>query len=337
MLLSCGCRAAFRAGRPVLIQGQSQPTVVRKNYHFVREQSVRLSPLPTSKSVYRTFTKGHARTCVAVRYHSHESTNSRAVQSSSINADEVAKFDAMAKSWWDPFGPCMPLHVLNPTRVQYIKTILSAHHPRCVAQEPRSARALEGITILDVGCGGGLLSENLARLGANVTGIDAAFENISIAKLHSKGDQSLAHSLKYEHISAEDLHASGQTFDAVIASEILEHVENPQEFVRTCAAMLKSNGVFIASTINKTWQGYLKTVVAAEHLLRWVPVGTHEYNKFITPFDMSAYAGHAGLTALDVQGMSYDLGNKWSLTSDVSSNYIFSAIRRCETRNNSSD
>ncbi|KNC86008.1 3-demethylubiquinone-9 3-O-methyltransferase [Sphaeroforma arctica JP610] len=188
-------------------------------------------------------------------------------------------------------------------------------------------RALEGVQVLDVGCGGGILSENLARLGATVTGIDAAMENISVAKLHSKGDPSLAKLLTYKHITAEDVQASGQTFDVVVASEIIEHVDDPQEFVKTCSAMVKPKGVFIASTINQTWQAYVQTVVLAEHVLRWVPVGTHIYSKFITPFDMTAYLGHAGLSVVDTQGMSYDPALKWRLTDDTSINYITAAVK----------
>lgn len=243
-----------------------------------------------------------------------------------IDPAEVAKFEAMAAEWWDPAGKFRPLHLMNPIRLDYITRQLAAQFGR----DLRAPRPLAGLRVLDIGCGGGLLSEPLARLGADVIGADAAAGNIPVARVHAEA-QGLA--IDYRHTSAEDLAAAGERFDLVLAMEIVEHVEGPQGFLDTCAAMVRPGGLLIASTLNRTPQSFMAAIVAAEWVLRWLPRGTHDWNRFIAPDDLVAMVRTAGLTPVDRKGMVYHpLSRRWSLSArDLSVNYVISAERPAGT------
>ncbi len=239
----------------------------------------------------------------------------------SFDDHEVAKFEAMAREWWDPNGKFKPLHKMNPVRLGYIIEQMTWHFNK----DPKSLNALEGLSIVDVGCGGGLLCEPLTRLGAKVTGIDAAPTNIEVAGLHAKSSRL---DIDYQNILAEDLAKSGQTYDVVLAMEIVEHVAQPPFFMETLRGLLKPNGIMIMSTLNRNTKSYLAAIVAAEQILRWLPKGTHDWNKFITPDELRDMAEIAGFEVKDRCGMVFNpIKNNWSLShKDMSINYAISAI-----------
>ncbi len=239
-----------------------------------------------------------------------------------VDAEEVARFAALAHEWWDEHGAYAPLHGMTPIRVRFIRD--------CIAEHFSSARAhatpLDGLQILDIGCGGGLLAEPLCRLGATVTGIDPADASIAVARLHAE-QAGLA--ITYEAITAEAMLESGQRFDVVIASEVLEHVPEPHAMWQTMAALVKPNGLVLVSTINRTLKAYALAIVGAEYILRWLPIGTHDWNKFITPHEMTGFAEQAGLNVCDKQGMIYNpLTRSWSLShTDLAVNYWLGACK----------
>ena len=235
--------------------------------------------------------------------------------------EEIARFSALAKTWWDPQGPMAPLHELNPARLTYIRDRITAHYGR----NPKGPASLDGLTVLDIGCAGGLLCEPLARLGAKVAGIDAAAENVEVAQRHA-GDVRLE--IDYRHASPEDLIGGGETFDVVLALEVVEHVADVQAFVDAAAALLKPGGILIASTLNRTPKSFALAIVAAEYLLRWVPAGTHDWRKFLKPSELARTLRAAGLTVGDLAGLTYDAVHKtWRVGRDVGVNYILSAIK----------
>lgn len=231
---------------------------------------------------------------------------------SSIDSDEIRHFKKFASTWWDEEGPYKSLHELNPVRLQYIRD----HLPQDIAP----------LKILDVGCGGGLLCEPLARLGGHVTGLDATEENIQAAQEHAqaRGLVDSPYSLQYEAGRLEDKVNEWKTrFDVVLALEILEHVSEVPFFLEQCAKVVKKDGLIFVSTLNRTVKSYLLGIAAAEYVLGWVPKGTHSWKKFIRPSELSAFADTAGLELLDIQGISYDiLSSSWKLSKDVSVNYI---------------
>ncbi|TQS71306.1 bifunctional 2-polyprenyl-6-hydroxyphenol methylase/3-demethylubiquinol 3-O-methyltransferase UbiG [Rhodobacteraceae bacterium] len=241
---------------------------------------------------------------------------------STINPDEVAKFEAMAAEWWDPQGKFKPLHQMNPCRLDYITRQIAAQFDRDLT----TPAPFKGLRILDIGCGGGLLSEPMARLGADVTGADAAAGNIPVAQLHA--DQS-GLEITYLHTAAEDLAAQGAQFDVVLAMEIVEHVADPQDFVKTCAELLTEGGLMCMSTLNRNPKSYLFAIIGAEHVLRWLPRGTHEWSKFITPTELEGHIRSADLTPLDRKGMVLNpLSWQWSLSErDLSVNYVTASIK----------
>lgn len=199
---------------------------------------------------------------------------------STVDAAEVAKFGAMAATWWDPLGPFRPLHAMNPTRMAFIAAAAQQHFAT-----PESA-PLSGLSVLDVGSGGGLLCESLARLGPNsVLGVDVAAANVAMARAHAAGDPTLR-ALKYRHATAEALVAAGRQFDVVTSVEVIEHVSDPAVFAAVCAQLVRPGGLLILSTMNRTAKAYAMAILGAEHVLRWVPPGTHEWHKFLTPFEM---------------------------------------------------
>jgi 2-polyprenyl-6-hydroxyphenyl methylase/3-demethylubiquinone-9 3-methyltransferase len=239
----------------------------------------------------------------------------------SVDQEEVARFAATAAEWWNPRGPYAPLHKLTPVRVEYLRDALA----RRFARDVTDLRSLQGVTILDVGCGGGILSEPLARLGAEVTGIEPAPESIAIAKAHATAS-GLA--ITYRAATAEDLLAEGRRFDAVIASEVIEHVSDPRAFVRTLAGLARPGGLVLISTLNRTPKSFALAIVGAEYVLRWVPTGTHDWRKFVTPTELRRHVGAAGLRAENVTGMVYNpLRDDWRLSTDTGVNYWLTAAK----------
>lgn len=242
---------------------------------------------------------------------------------SSIDAAEVAKFQAMAAEWWDPAGKFKPLHMLNPVRLDYITGQIAAEFGR----DHKSLRPFEGLRLLDIGCGGGLVAEPMARLGAAVTGADAAAGNIEIARVHAAQSDL---SIDYRATTAEAILAEGARFDVVLALEIVEHVADPQAFITTCARLLRPGGLLIASTLNRTPQSFAAAIVGAEWIMRWLPRGTHEWSRFIRPDELACMFEAAGVTVVDRSGMVFNpLGWSWSLSKrDLSVNYLVTGVRQ---------
>jgi len=238
----------------------------------------------------------------------------------SIDDREVDKFAQMAAEWWDPSGKFKPLHQLNPVRLQYIKDEVGKRFTLdCDDMHP-----FKGLSVLDVGCGGGLLCEPMARLGATVTGIDVAQESIMIAKRHAE-DHGL--DIDYRFISAEELLQKGESFDIVLNMEVVEHVSDVDGFVKTCGSLVKPDGIMLMSTLNRTLKSFALGIVAAEYVLKWLPKGTHHWEKFITPSELAEKIEKAGLRANKAVGATYNpLTGNWSLSSDTDVNYMVSGI-----------
>ena len=236
------------------------------------------------------------------------------------NAD-VARYDRLGEAWWDPKGAMAPLHRLNPTRIRYIRDHLVRHF----AVPDGAALPLDGLRVLDIGCGGGLLSEPLARLGAQVTGIDPAPNNVAIARRHAEDGGT---AVDYRTATAEDLAATGERFDAVLALEVVEHVPDPDAFVATACGLARPGGLFILSTLNRTAKSFALAIVGAEYVLGWLPRGTHRWSQFRTPEEIAGPVRAAGLKVLDRTGMVFDpLRNRWTLSRDTDVNYLLSAAR----------
>jgi len=240
---------------------------------------------------------------------------------STINDAEVAKFTAMAEEWWDPKGKFKPLHKFNPVRLAYIREHLIDHFGR----DGSSIRPLEGLTILDVGCGGGLLCEPLTRLGATVTGIDAAERNIAIARIHA--EQS-GLDIDYQATTSEALAAAGKTFDVVLNMEVVEHVDNVPLYMKSCADLVKPGGLMFTATINRTARAFALAVVGAEYVLGWLPKGTHDWKKFLTPDEIGSLISRNGLRVTDQIGVVYHpIGDEWRRSRDMGINYLILAAR----------
>lgn len=241
---------------------------------------------------------------------------------STVDPAEIAKFEAMAAEWWDPTGKFKPLHMLNPCRLEYIVDQVTAEFSR----DPSAPEPLAGLRLLDIGCGGGLLSEPMARLGAEVVGADAAERNIPVAKVHAA---KMGLSIDYRHTSAEALAAAGEQFDVILNMEVVEHVSDPQAYLDACAALLKPGGIMIASTINRNPKSYMMAIIGAEHIMRWLPKGTHEWSKFITPDELFAMITDAGLTPVDRKGFVFNpIQWTWSISSrDLSVNYVTASTK----------
>ncbi len=232
----------------------------------------------------------------------------------SVNKKEIEKFSKMASEWWDPEGKFKPLHKFNPIRIQYIKENITKNF-----KIKNKTKPLSGISVLDIGCGGGLLSEPMSRLGADVTGIDASDKNINIAKLHSKKNN-----LKINYLcsSPEKLKIK-KKFDVILNMEIVEHVEDVNFFLKCCSKLLKKNGLMFVATINKTLKSYIFAIVGAEYILRWLPIGTHEWEKFVKPEELKNILNKNKLSLKKIDGMNFNLINdEWSITKDLSINYI---------------
>ncbi|KAI5661989.1 hypothetical protein M9H77_21312 [Catharanthus roseus] len=237
---------------------------------------------------------------------------------SSLNQLELAKFSAIADTWWDAEGPFKPLHVMNPTRLAFIRSALCRHF----GKDPYCAKPFEGLRFVDVGCGGGILSEPLARMGASVTGIDAVEKNIKIARLHADLDP-VTSSIEYLCTTAEKLVEEQRKFDAVLALEVIEHVADSAEFCKSLSGLTVSNGATVISTINRSMRAYATAIVAAEYILNWLPKGTHEWSKFLTPEELVLILQRASISVQEMAGFLYNpLTGKWYLSDDISVNFI---------------
>ncbi|KAI0492113.1 hypothetical protein KFK09_026378 [Dendrobium nobile] len=225
---------------------------------------------------------------------------------SSSNGAEVAKFAAIAETWWDFDGPFKPLHMMNPTRVSFIRSTLCRHFRK----DPFSIRPFEGLKIIDVGCGGGILSESLARMGACVTGIDVVDKNINIAQIHAQ------------------LVTANRQFDAVLALEVIEHVADPSDFCESLSALVVPGGATVISTINRSMKAYATAIVAAEYLLNWIPKGTHQWSKFLTPEELVLILQRASISVEEMAGFVYQpFTREWSLSDDTSVNFIAFGVK----------
>jgi 2-polyprenyl-6-hydroxyphenyl methylase/3-demethylubiquinone-9 3-methyltransferase len=242
-------------------------------------------------------------------------------QGSTVDTAEVARFSALAAEWWDARGRMAVLHRFNPLRLGVIKEAACRQFER----DPIRLDALAGLRMLDIGCGGGILSEPLARLGAEVVGADPSQPNIEAAKLHA-AEAGLA--VDYRATTAEALADEGERFDVVLAMEVVEHVADLSLFVKRCAEMVRPGGLMITATLNRTLKSFALAIVGAEYLLRWLPRGTHQWDKFVTPNELEAALERHGLTVLDETGVTYDLiADRWQLSTDMDVNYMVTAAR----------
>jgi len=232
----------------------------------------------------------------------------------SVNKKEIEKFSKMAEEWWDPNGKFKPLHKFNPIRIRYIKDNTIDHFNLNNKNKP-----LNKINILDIGCGGGLLSEPMSRLGADVLGIDASEKNIKIAKMHAVKNNL---KIEYKTTSPEKL-KTNKKFDVILNMEIVEHVEDVNFFIKSCAKLLKKNGIMFVATLNKTLKSYVFGIIGAEYIMRWLPIGTHEWEKFVNPDDLIAISKKNNLNLRKLDGMKYNLlKDQWTISADKSVNYI---------------
>ena len=237
----------------------------------------------------------------------------------SINKKEIEKFSKMADEWWNPKGKFKPLHKFNPIRIKYIKENIINNFELKNKEKP-----LKGVNILDIGCGGGLLSEPMRRLGANVTGIDASIKNIKIAKLHAKKNKL---NINYLCTYPEKMKLN-KKFDVILNMEIVEHVENVQFFLKSCSKLLKKNGLMFVATINKTLKSYMFAIIGAEYVLSWLPIGTHEWEKFVKPEDLKNILKNNNLILNRLDGINFNIiKDDWNISKDTSVNYIAKFIK----------
>ncbi len=236
------------------------------------------------------------------------------MKSNTINKKEIEKFSQIAEEWWDPQGKFKPLHKFNPIRISYIKENIIKSFKLNHQKKP-----LQKIKILDIGCGGGLLSEPMSRLGADVTGIDASAKNIAVAKIHSKKSK-----LKINYIcSSPEKLKTGSKFDVILNMEIIEHVNDVNYFLESCSKLLKKKGIMFVATLNKTLKSYIFAIVGAEYILQWLPIGTHEWEKFVNPSELIKIQKKNNLELDKLDGMSYNIiKDEWKVSSDKSVNYI---------------
>ncbi|WP_071675871.1 bifunctional 2-polyprenyl-6-hydroxyphenol methylase/3-demethylubiquinol 3-O-methyltransferase UbiG [Nioella nitratireducens] len=240
-----------------------------------------------------------------------------------VDDAEIAKFEAMAAEWWDPKGKFEPLHMMNPVRLDYITSQIAAEYGRDLHDD----RPFEGLRILDIGCGGGLLSEPMARLGATVVGADAAERNIPVAQIHA--EQS-GLEIDYRHTTAEAMAAAGEQFDVVLNMEVVEHVADPLAYLTACQQLLKPGGLMLCSTINRNPKSFAMAIVGAEYVMRWLPKGTHDWQKFITPQELFDLIAKAGLDPVDRKGYVFNpISWQWSISDrDLSVNYVTASVKR---------
>lgn len=253
-------------------------------------------------------------------------TDAPTADAPTVDASEVDRFSRLAGTWWDANGKMAVLHRFNPVRLTYVRDGACRQFGRSIAHPP----CLTGLRILDIGCGGGLLCEPLARLGASVVGADPSHDNIAAARAHAA---QAGVAVDYRVASAETLAAAGEEFDVVLAMEVVEHVADVPLFVRTSAGMVKPGGLMIAATLNRTLKSFALAIVGAEYALRWLPRGTHSWDRFVTPLELEAALAEADLTVIDGTGVSYSpLSGAWRLSSDTDVNYMLTAARAAGAR-----
>jgi len=237
-----------------------------------------------------------------------------------VNKKEIEKFSALSKDWWNPNGKFKPLHLFNPARISFIRNKLISHFKL----DSSSLTPLKNLKILDIGCGGGLLCEPLKRLGADITGIDASINNIEVAKIHARG---MGLNITYIHTSPENLKFKDK-FDVILNMEVVEHVSNVSLFIEKCSDLMLKNGIMFVATINKNLKSYIFAILGAEYFLRWLPIGTHDWNKFLTPFELENIVTKKKFLPNDTVGMKFNLlSNKWSTSKDASVNYISTFLK----------
>ncbi|OZA94358.1 MAG: bifunctional 3-demethylubiquinol 3-O-methyltransferase/2-polyprenyl-6-hydroxyphenol methylase [Rhizobiales bacterium 39-66-18] len=236
-----------------------------------------------------------------------------------VDPAEVARFEALGEEWWDPKGKMAPLHAINPVRLAFLRDVMVRHF----GHDPRSLRPLKGLRVLDIGCGGGLISEPMARMGADMVGIDPSAGNVEIASAHAaRADLAI----DYRATTAEELADAGERFDVVMALEVVEHVADVGLFVRRAVEMVQPNGLFIGSTLNRTGKSFALAIVGAEYVLRWLPRGTHRWDKFVTPGEFEASLAAGGFEMRELCGLSFDpLRGTWALSADTDVNYFIVA------------
>ena len=250
-------------------------------------------------------------------------------RTSSVDSAEIERFSRLASTWWDPRGPMAPLHKLNPVRLGYIRDKATAHFGR----DPKKLDCLKGLRMLDIGCGAGILSEPLARLGATMVGADPSEENIAVASAHAEDNGVEA---DYRATTAEALAAANEKFDLVLAMEVVEHVNDVPEFVATCASMVKPGGLMIAATLNRTLKSFALAIVGAEYVLRWLPRGTHQWDKFVTPQELESAIESTSLNVTGERGVIYNpFADRWQLSSDMDVNYMLVAENNSERKDKS--
>jgi 2-polyprenyl-6-hydroxyphenyl methylase/3-demethylubiquinone-9 3-methyltransferase len=242
--------------------------------------------------------------------------------SATVDPQEVERFAAHAEAWWDPEGSFRPLHRLNPVRLDYIRQHLTAHFGRSIS----SLQPFDGLTLLDIGCGGGLVAEPMSRLGFAVTAVDADDQAIAVARAHA---EATGLSIDYRIATAESVAGAGQRFDAVLALEIIEHVADPAVFLGSVGALVRPGGAFIGATLNRTPRSFAAAIIGAEYVLGWLPRGTHDWRKFMRPSELVLGLRRNGLDPTDMTGVSYDwIRGEWSLSRDLEVNYMVTATRR---------
>ena len=236
---------------------------------------------------------------------------------STINKQEIQKFSKLADEWWDVNGKFKPLHMFNPIRIEYIIEKIKLHFN--ISNEMKNNRYLENLKILDIGCGGGLISEPLSRLGGKVTGIDASEKNVKVAKLHAQKNN-----LKIRYLqNSPEKFEEYNSYDIILNLEIVEHVDDINLYIKSCEKLLKKNGLMFTATINRTFTSYVKAIIGAEYVLRWLPIGTHEWSKFIKPEELENYLNENNFNTIDVKGLEFNpLFRKWKRSDDFSVNYI---------------
>ena len=240
--------------------------------------------------------------------------------STTINKEEIQKFSKLSEEWWDVNGKFKPLHMFNPIRIEYITENIKKHFKI----KKDKTNSLEGLKILDIGCGGGLISEPMTRLGAKVTGIDASEKNINIAKMHSKKS---GLEINYINTSPEKL-KDFETFDVILNLEIVEHVDNVDLYIKSCQKLLKKNGLMFTATLNRSLTSYIKAIIGAEYILRWLPIGTHDWNKFLKPEELENYLTKEKLITQDISGLKFNpFTKRWKKSSDLSVNYIICSLK----------
>lgn len=250
----------------------------------------------------------------------------RSIHAKSVDPAEIANFSAMADEWWDESGKFKPLHKFNPVRISFIRDAIIDHYSLDTTDNATKLHPLKGLKLLDIGCGGGLLSEPMTRMGAAVTSADAAEKNIQIASLHA---EQMGLEIDYRHTTAEALADAGEQFDVILNMEVIEHVADTEGFMAACGKMLKPDGIMFVATLNRTAKSYALAIIGAEYILRWVPKGTHDWKKFLRPSEVNRLLRNSGLEIKKMVGATYNpLQDKWFLSDDLDVNYMMACRKK---------